>query len=151
MQAILKVAKDWSHLIKLWFITYEYKLYYIIIHTWSIEDSCQGDSGGPLVCNGELQGLVSRGYGCADRGFPGVYTKVCQFTRWLKTEMVKFGPADDVEQIVEGFQDDGSIDYWKSNGLNGCWIFWAANHRASKKCEQTLLPTGPSTIHVKIY
>lgn len=43
----------------------------------------QGDSGGPLVCNGLLTGITSFGTGCARPGYPGVYTAVHTYYRWI--------------------------------------------------------------------
>ncbi|CAG0920440.1 unnamed protein product [Notodromas monacha] len=48
-------------------------------------DTCQGDSGGPLTDEAvsKLLGLTSWGYGCAQPGYPGVYTQVSYFLDWI--------------------------------------------------------------------
>ncbi|TDP97860.1 S1 family peptidase [Labedaea rhizosphaerae] len=47
-------------------------------------DTCQGDSGGPMIkstTSGVVQvGIVSWGEGCAEPGFPGVYTQVSTYS-----------------------------------------------------------------------
>jgi secreted trypsin-like serine protease len=51
------------------------------------KDACQGDSGGPLVAavdGGYAQvGIVSKGYGCAREGHPGIYTRVASYLDWI--------------------------------------------------------------------
>ena len=55
-------------------------------------DACNGDSGGPLTrlqghgksAERVLVGIVSWGRGCALAGFPGIYTQVSQYRRWIE-------------------------------------------------------------------
>jgi len=54
------------------------------------KDSCQGDSGGPLFLTGDAVqqvGIVSYGVGCGRKGYPGVYTQVDRYQKWIAGAM----------------------------------------------------------------
>ena len=56
---------------------------------------CQGDSGSPLMCPPasnqgdflQLTGIASWSYGCAEPGFPGVYTETSYYIPWIMDNM----------------------------------------------------------------
>uniref|UniRef100_A0AAY4CGV6 Peptidase S1 domain-containing protein n=1 Tax=Denticeps clupeoides TaxID=299321 RepID=A0AAY4CGV6_9TELE len=72
------------------------------------KDSCQGDSGGPMVSRQGTawvqSGIVSFGKGCAEPYFPGVYTRVSQYQKWISSHItgqqpgfVKFNSTEPVD------------------------------------------------------
>jgi secreted trypsin-like serine protease len=54
-------------------------------------DTCQGDSGGPLMAFVDdrwvLAGITSSGYGCAQPGYPGIYTRVSAFISFIDSKI----------------------------------------------------------------
>ncbi|AHI00605.1 serine protease [Kutzneria viridogrisea] len=50
-------------------------------------DTCQGDSGGPLVAGNKLIGITSWGQGCAEAGYPGVYTRVATYSSLITQQL----------------------------------------------------------------
>lgn len=60
------------------------------------QDTCQGDSGGGLYVYDTLgskkryivAGVVSNGMGCAEPGYPGIYSRTAHFLDWIKSHMI---------------------------------------------------------------
>ncbi|KAK3874643.1 hypothetical protein Pcinc_020424 [Petrolisthes cinctipes] len=63
----------------------------VVLCAGKINNVCRGDSGGPLVLEeaGIQQevGVVSTGYGCGSVLYPGLYTRIDQFTAWIDAEI----------------------------------------------------------------
>lgn len=55
------------------------------------KDSCQGDSGGPILDENNVQvGVVSFGDGCAQRGYPGVYSRISGGLDWINQQICTY-------------------------------------------------------------
>lgn len=100
--------------------------------TWS-KDSCQGDSGGPLIywsgVTKVLVGVTSWGIGCADDGYPGVYTRLSRFASWIAGYVTgSGGNSNDTDSDTKGgcaLGAGGSLLPWLallSLGLGGAFL-----------------------------
>lgn len=78
------------------------------------KDSCQGDSGGPLfVQDGGVYkqaGIVSWGYGCAQAGVYGIYTRLSRYTAWI--DAAKLGNAAVYTSPTTSTSSSGGGTFW---------------------------------------
>lgn len=68
-------------------------------------DACQGDSGGPMVCGpaggpSTLFGVTSWGIRCGDSEYPGVYTRLSAFMKWIYRKVVLEPNDDQLRRLI---------------------------------------------------
>uniref|UniRef100_A0A665SVM2 Trypsinogen-like protein 3 n=1 Tax=Echeneis naucrates TaxID=173247 RepID=A0A665SVM2_ECHNA len=56
-------------------------------------DNCMDNAGSVMVCDGQLQGVQWFNSGCRNPADPTVYTKLCNYSDWIKNVMDRFAPV----------------------------------------------------------
>lgn len=80
------------------------------------KDSCYGDSGGPLILGASSStavqvGIVSWGNGCGLANFPGVYTRLANYSAWLSQHQshLSMDTYTDLGYVPVGYTVTGAI------------------------------------------
>ncbi len=80
------------------------------------KDSCYGDSGGPLILGNSSStaqqvGIVSWGNGCGLANFPGVYTRLANYSAWLSQHQshLSMDTYTDLGYVPVGYTVTGAI------------------------------------------
>ncbi|XP_017058134.2 uncharacterized protein LOC108099270 [Drosophila ficusphila] len=99
------------------------------------QDSCDGDSGGPLMrFRGDswvLEGIVSFGYKCGLKDWPGVYTNVAAYDIWIRQNQrsnysnysMATANAREIQTHVEPCLNPNQRDGFCVD-INQCTTFW---------------------------
>lgn len=54
---------------------------------------CQDDRGAVMECGGQLQGIQWYSFGCSNPPDPSTYSRICQYTRWMRDVMRNNSPT----------------------------------------------------------
>lgn len=80
------------------------------------KDSCYGDSGGPLILGNSSStavqvGIVSWGNGCGVANYPGVYTRLANYSAWLSQHQshLSMDTYTDLGYVPVGYTTSGTI------------------------------------------
>jgi trypsin len=85
-----------------------------------VQDTCKGDSGGPVIHieSGTQVGVTSFGIGCAQIGYPGVYTRVSHYKLWIQSTICQY--SNNKPSYCKRFKFRINLNKWLCERLRMC-------------------------------